>query len=349
MKKTVISVSALILLLSGCSDASAKLSDSSTVLMTVGNESITKGEVYSLLNNVSGGSTVINDAMKVICDLEVEVTEDMQTSAQNTYDMYAVLYGDSFTSYLDSYGYTEETYISDVLIPSLQQDELPTKYVEQNFDALVEQYQPVQAIVLTFTTEEDKNTALSELNDGSKTAEEVASEFSLTESGTAEIFTIDDTSYDTSVTSLIRSSTADDGWQEVALEDGSAWYLVKVVETDATAIQDAVTEKLASLSDVQTDATVYFLKKYNFHVYDITVYNQIQESNPDYLVQDATEATASATTEASATAEASDSASAEATDSATAEASTSAAATESASAEASASASAEASATATAE
>ena len=58
--KVKVFASALALtVLAGCTDATAKLPDSSTALFSVGNKTITKGDVYSLMNSTSGASTAI--------------------------------------------------------------------------------------------------------------------------------------------------------------------------------------------------------------------------------------------------------------------------------------------------
>ncbi|MBR2828960.1 MAG: hypothetical protein IKE68_00245, partial [Solobacterium sp.] len=172
--KKLIMASALLVGLCGCTDAQAKLKDSSTAVMAVGSQNITKGEIYSVMSSAYGAGVVINDALARICAAEVEVTDEMRAEAEGSLESMKALYGESLQNYLESSSMTEEDYINEVILPGLQADELPKRYIADNYDALAEKYHPVQATVLDFTSEEDANAALGALRDGSKNAEEAA-------------------------------------------------------------------------------------------------------------------------------------------------------------------------------
>ena len=58
--KKLIMASALLVGLCGCTDAQAKLKDSSTAVMAVGSQNITKGEIYSVMSSAYGAGVVIN-------------------------------------------------------------------------------------------------------------------------------------------------------------------------------------------------------------------------------------------------------------------------------------------------
>ena len=286
MKKTkLIMASALLVGLCGCTDAQAKLKDSSTAVMAVGSQNITKGEIYTVLSSAYGANAVINDAVSRICAAEVEVTDEMRTEAEGSLESMKALYDDSFLNYLESSGMSEEDYLNEVILPGLQADELPKRYIDENYDSLVEKYHPVLATVLDFTSEEDANKALSALRDGSKNAEEAAVDCNSTSSGLPAVYTIEDTTYDAVVTGIIRNSSPDDGWAMVTGTDG-AFHILHVDNNDPATMKEAVTEKLAGLSAVSTDVMTYYFKKYGFHVYDKPLYDELKENYPGYLVQD---------------------------------------------------------------
>jgi foldase protein PrsA len=272
--------------LTGCTDAQAKLNDSSTALFSVGSKTVTKGDLYSKMNKTSGASVVTNNATKTISAAEIEVTDDMQESAESTLKSYKSMYGDTFTSYLENNNMTEDDYLNDYLIPSLQAEKLPEAYLEQNWDNVVSLYSPVKATILEFSSSDDAQAALSELKDGSKTASEAASGHNSSSTGESKIYTIEDTDLDSIVRSCINANTPDDGWSEVPASDGSTFYVVKVDDNDPDNFKDECIQTLESVSQVKSDATTYFFKKYNFHVYDKTIYDAIEEDYPDYLVQD---------------------------------------------------------------
>ena len=283
--KKLIMASALLVGLGGCTDAQAKLKDSSTAVMAVGSQNITKGEIYSVMSSAYGAGVVINDALARICAAEVEVTDEMRAEAEGSLESMKALYGESLQNYLESSGMTEEDYINEVILPGLQADELPKRYIADNYDALAEKYHPVQATVLDFTSEEDANAALGALRDGSKNAEEAAVDFNSTSSGLPSIYTIEDTVYDAVVTGIIRNGSPDDGWAMATGTDGT-FHILHVDNNDPATMKEAVTEKFASLSAVSNDVMSYYFKKYGFHVYDKPLYDDLKENYPDYLVQD---------------------------------------------------------------
>lgn len=304
-KNTILLTSALLALtpLAGCTDAQAKLKDSSTALFSVGSKTVTKGELFSKMVSTSGASQVTSDATKIISSKEIEVTDDMQESAESTLKSYKSLYGDSFESYLETAGMSEDDYLNDYLIPSLQAEKLPETYLNENWANVVDLYNPVKATVLEFTESTDAEAALSELKDGSKTASEAASGHNSSSTGESQIYTIEDTDLDSIVRTVISSNTADDGWTEVPASDGSAYYVVRVDDNEPNNFKDECIEALKDVDQVSSDATTYFFKKYGFHVYDKTIYDALEEDYPDYLVQDMEDSnvTVSSTTSTSST------------------------------------------------
>jgi len=271
-------------MLAGCKDATAKLNDSSTSLIKIGSKTITKGDLYELMNSAYGATTVINDANKTIADLEIEVTDEMKETAESTLETYVSMYGDSFTSYLEQVGMTEEDYVNETLIPSLQAEQLVNKYIEDQWDTLVSTYKPVKATLISFTSEDDANAALEEVNGGTD-AETAAGSHNGTYTE-SKVYTTESTSLDSMVRTILFAATEDDGWAHVPGSDGSTYYLVKVDNSDPSSFKDEAVEALSTISDVSDDSTTYFFKKYNFHIYDKTIYDAVAADYPDNLVQD---------------------------------------------------------------
>lgn len=285
----------------GCTDAQAKLKDSSTALFSVGNKTVTKGDLYAKMNSTSGAAVVTNSATKAISSAEIEITDEMQSSAESTLKSYKSMYGDTFSSYLDNMNMSEDDYLNNYLIPSLQAEQLPKAYLEQNWKNAVKLYTPVKATILEFSSSDDAQAALSELKDGSKTAAEAASGHNSSSTGDSKIYTIEDTDLDSIVRSCINSNSPDDGWSEVPASDGSKFYVVKVDDNDPNNFKDECISTLTSVSQVKSDSTTYFFKKYNFHVYDKTIYDALEKDYPDYLVQDMKDSSSSSSDSASST------------------------------------------------
>lgn len=272
--------------LAGCSDASAKLKDSSTAVFSVGKTTITKGDVFSAMEIMSGADTAINDATNTISSLEVEVTDEIRSQAEDTLSTYKSMYGDTFGTYLETAGMTEEDYLNDYLIPSLLAEQLNYKYVDEEWDELVEMYKPCKATILEFTSSDDANAALSELKDGTSDAAAAAAAHNSSSDGTSEIYTNQSSELDSMIRAVLSSLTPEDGWTFATGSDGSTYYAIHVDDSDAANFRDELKETFAGTTNVQNDAKTYYFRKYGFHIYDISIYNGVSNSYPDCLVQD---------------------------------------------------------------
>ncbi len=287
MKKInrILKAALVLTVLTGCTNATAKLKDSSSALITVNGKSITKGDVYNIMMSSNGASQAVKDATKTIVNAEVEITDDMKTQADSMLSYYKTLYGDTFSTYLESSGLSEEDYMNKSILPSLQAEELPKKYVEQNYDELVSKYMPVKGSVIAFDSEENANSALSVLKDGTSDAAAAAEAYGSSSDASSKIYSTQ-SSLDSAVWSALRASTAEEGWKTVAGDDGS-FYVIRLDSNDTEALKDDIITEIASYDTTSSDANTYFFKKYSFHVYDINLYNSIGNSSDysSYLVQ----------------------------------------------------------------
>lgn len=294
MKKLIAICAAAMMIvpLAGCDDASAKLESANEPVVTIGGKRITKGQLYSSLMTSVGESTAIKNAFQVIEDKEIETTDQMLSDAQSTLSGYKMMYGeDSFNQYLSSAGMTEDDYINDVILVSTKKNELYKKYIDENFDTVVKNYNPIKATVLTFTTSDDANAAVSQLKDGSATVADIIKTYSLSDSGESQLITIDTTSIDTIALSYLRSASVDDGWQVIPGSSESTWYVLRLDSNTPVDYRDEFIDWAYQQTSVQNDATTYWFKKYNFHVYDIDLYNAISSADPSALVQAIVETT----------------------------------------------------------
>lgn len=287
MKKINILLASVLALapLAGCTDATAKISDAKAALFTIGKTSITKGSVYSLMTSTAGSTTAVNDANKTIAAAEVEVTDEMKTTAQSTLNSYKSLYGDTFTSYLEQQNMTEDEYVNDYLIPSQQAEKLTAKYLDENFDEVCSSYQVVKATILSFTSKDDADAALAELKAGTKTAAEAASGHNSSSTGTSTIYTLESTDVNSMVRTVLNSASPSDAWQLVPEDTANSFALVKVDDNNPSNFKDEAITTLSAISSVSSAATTYFFKKYNFVIYDKTVYDGVKSDHPDNLVQ----------------------------------------------------------------
>lgn len=281
-RKTLFGVLAL-LLLTGCSDASAVLSDRSTAILSVGDTTITKGDVYDRLLPAYSAPAALQHFTEVVCDKEVEVTPEMEKTAQDNLDYYKTVLGDYFEEYMASMGLDEESFLKEQIM--YQQNELlPSVYVNENYTVLAEQYKPIKGTILTFESYDNANSALSALKDGSMNAQEAAHTYGSTSTGEPELITMEAGSYDPEAVAVLRSAEPDDGWTVIKSTSGTS-YVLKVEEKDYEALKEEASAVFEGITQVQQDTMTWLSEKYGFKVYDIDLIRSIYADYPYLLTQ----------------------------------------------------------------
>lgn len=284
MKKLIVLALSL-LVLAGCSDARAQLSDPNTAVFSVGDQSLTKGDLYSFMMARDAGYYAINEANRIIFDQEVPVSDQMRAEAEETLNSYRSMFGDSFTSYLQSYGFAdEEDYLNNSLLLSIQSQALTEKYINENCDTLTARYSPKKIRLMQFTDETAANTALEALKNGADFAETASANGSSVSS--EETVATTQSSYATNVLAYL-SVVTEPGLSEVIADDSAAnFYIVQVTDTNPENFRDEVVSAIAAMSTISSESTIHYFEKYNFTVYDKTIYDQLSSNYSDYLVQD---------------------------------------------------------------
>ena len=147
MKRIKLSVITLLaaLLLAGCGNKIAKLTNGNDVLIQFGDTKITKDDLYHSMLTTDGGYTVINMANKMIVNLEIETTDELVAEAQEQIDTYKATLTDDWQTSLEKLGFENEEQLFEQILSSIKATKLVSKYVDENFDTLVEEYAPLMA------------------------------------------------------------------------------------------------------------------------------------------------------------------------------------------------------------
>ena len=61
-------------------------------------------------------------------------------------------------------------------------------------------------------------------------------------------------------------------------------YIYHVYNSDKSKIKDDVKSGLASVSEMSAKMESYYLKQYNFDIYEEAIKDEIKESNKDYFI-----------------------------------------------------------------
>lgn len=298
MKKALLitCTAGLMITLSGCKDASVAISNGNEELFTVGKTTVTNNDIYTPLFSRSGYGQVTYEVNKLVYDKEVPMDDAMVEDAKKALEADKERYGEAgFQTMISSGGYQDEDdYYEKVSVASIQSKALTKKFLEDNAEKQISTYKPVKVRMIACTSEENAKNAMSDIENGAD-FEETATKYGKTDTYKGDEIIVNQSSGLPSVVwAKISVVTDSDHLISEVITDATTdaenptYYVVKVTDTDAMnnfkeEALDSILEKSTTASD---DAMIYYLEKYNFHVYDIDIYNKYKANKPEYLVQD---------------------------------------------------------------
>ena len=286
MKKMIMAVLALAMVmgLTGCSDAYTSVSDEKTVLFTVNGTSVTKGDVYPMLLSSSGLDTTLDMLLEHIMDIEVPMNEEALALAEKDFKTLKESYGDSFSFVLTYYGYaSEEDFYENAFLPQQQSIMLTAKYVDIKFDTLSVTQKPRKVQIIQFTDKEVAKTAYERVFTNKESFEDVAAELGTTTFDGKEMVVTTATTIDALLLSRLTETTVSKKIEEVVEGNDGKFYVANVVEGDPENFREEACDAIAASSTVTSDATRYFLQQYNFKISDKDVYELYKAEYPDYI------------------------------------------------------------------
>jgi hypothetical protein len=282
MKKLLVILS-LSLVLVGCGNKTTNVSNSSDVLIKVGNQSITVGQVYSQMMATDSTAIIKQMASRIIFDKEVPMDDALKAEADTQLQEFIDSVGENLDVYLQYYGYKDkDDYYNNGIIPSLQQEELVRNYLTENFDAVAAGYRPKKIRLIEITDATLAAEALAEIKAGvdfSVVAEKYSTS---TYPGDEEL--VNNTSSIPSVVVEFIDYLTTPTLSEV-LTDGTTNYIVQVTNADTNKLKDEIIESF-TFDSTFTDKTLesYFVK-YNFTIYDKSVYDLFIQTYPNYITK----------------------------------------------------------------
>lgn len=294
MKKVLTIIGILALLLVGCSDATATISDGKEALFTIGKYSFTKKDLYDEMMNADQAAIIIETATNAILAKEVETTQEIKDKAQEQFDDYKKDLGEDFMESIKSLGCNTEEEFLELCINNQKHTQLYKDYIQAHYDDLYAQYAPFTAKIMFFDGNqavqealENAQKALEELNAG-KTFEDVSKNYKCDETKAKEtIYLATDSSLDYNLLTWVNDQTTPTTSQVITNKAGNGYYIVRITnKSNREQIKDQFVEKLISLTEFTNKVDQEYFKKYGFTVYDIDVYNIIKNNYPTYLVQE---------------------------------------------------------------
>ena len=286
--KKILSVMLLCLLtLAGCSaDPYAQVSNADDPVISVDGTVYTKGQFYDAMISSDSATLISNKLTKMIYANIIGDDAALIAKADETLANFKTATGDYFLLYLQSLGYSSETaYYKDIIL-SFKQSAIAQKYINDNYDKLVAQYQPKMVRILQTSSSDDANTALAAIKAGADFVETTTTYGNSNFTGAEQLIYNTSKNISANVLTAINSYTEPGIMDAVVVNDeGTLYNVIEVTNTDASTFKDAFSNTLLSDLNITTTAINYYVKDGKFTVYDIDVYNALEKANPDYLNQ----------------------------------------------------------------
>lgn len=122
----------LLIIMIGVSTKSTKTSNGKDIVAKLNGKTITADDLYKELKSQGGRSILINMVDEYILNKEFKTTNDMKKSAATTVESYKSQYGDSYETFLSTYGIKDDNQLKEILIQDAKQTKAVEKYIKDN-------------------------------------------------------------------------------------------------------------------------------------------------------------------------------------------------------------------------
>lgn len=271
-------------LLVGCSSQySVKVTDGDKEMISGGEVSITKQDIFEYLLDKNGANEIVNEVLTTIADKEVNDQEALDKLVKQREEDYAKYAGGDLEKYAKNLGYdSKDDYIKAVLVPDAKQELLRNKYINENLETLIKNYQicsfkkivvDKESTALSYiekaTDEEAFNKLMKENSDKSEDSGIVTKNSSLDDNLKKQLETL--------------SAVSKDGVYKEAIKLSDDTYAVLYLYNTDHKNTDDLTNTLSNDSDVKDEINASYLKKYQFTVNDDKIKKAIEKISSNYV------------------------------------------------------------------
>ncbi len=292
MKKNKLLVISLLtaLLLAGCGNKTAKVTNGNDVLIQFGDTKITKSDLYSSMLETDAGYTAINIANKMIVNLEIETTDELIAEAQEQIDSYKTSLTDDWQSSLEKLGFETEEELFEQILASIKATKLSSKYIDENFDALIEEYAPLMARMIYIkygdedieTAKTNAAAAISEIKAGADFTA-VAEKYSATITLAKEALYTRYSQVDYNVLQFLLTVTEPTLSGPIENNTSSGIYIVQITKTNVEQVKDSFIDSLKTDENFNAKVNNYYFTKHKFTLYDVATFEYVKTNYPSYL------------------------------------------------------------------
>lgn len=128
----VIIIAVLLIILIAVSTKNTKTKNGDDIVVQVDGKTITANDLYKELKAQNGRNVAINMIDDYILNKEYKTTDDMKKSAEATLESYKNTYGESYQSFLEYNGLSNDAQLKDLLIKNSKLTNVTEDYIKEN-------------------------------------------------------------------------------------------------------------------------------------------------------------------------------------------------------------------------
>ncbi len=292
MKKIIplLTISGL-LILSGCSNGNTSIDNKKDVLLTVGDEEITHGEVFDVLKMNGNVDPIIAALNKQVVEIAVPVTKELEKQADKALAeaKETVGDGDAWTTFLSDGGFKDEVdfYENEILF-KIREGLITTSYINENLEDMLVEYTPTQLQIIAIDNEESATEAFNKLEEGTDFDDLKSYDNVETNDPSTRIVLQPELSKATwdAIDKTENGETISIVGNDATLE---TYYLVKVIEKDSSVFESEVVSVIAESTATNGEALTMaqealhrYLTLVDYKIHDASIYSFLLGTNPAY-------------------------------------------------------------------
>lgn len=281
MKKKIFPLALVATLIVGCSSSStntfsSEVSDGDKALVSVDDVEIKKNDIYHYLLEQYGSSEVLSLALSYIAEEELTDSDAIQKRIDEAVANYSnSSSGGTLADAAKQYGLdSEQEYIDKVISVGIKQTMLKEKYIDENFDSLVNEYKVKYLKTITLDTESAALSIIDQVKDGSD-FDTLMNENSGSDAG---LVTTESSNVDSNIIDKLDKFSKDGIYSKVIKTSESKYAVVFVYNTDKKDLKEEITKDLSSIDDISKAMEQHYLDAYNFVVNESILDKEIESA-----------------------------------------------------------------------
>lgn len=257
------------------------VSNGDKTLVKTADITVTKDDIYNYLLDSDGSSMTLNTAINYVADKEITDQDAINSKVDELKKQYLQYAGTSdLNTYATDAGYKDEDdFIKQVITPNAKLQLLQEKYVNKNFKSLVKQYKVKYIKYFTVDTESQALKIIKDITDETS----FTNYFNENSGKDAGMVTKKSNDLDSKIVKKLDKFTKDGIYAKAIKTSESKYAVVWVYNTDKSNLKDEIKKGLTSLSDFTTKCETYYLRKYNFDVYEPSIKKAIKKTSKNYF------------------------------------------------------------------